>query len=100
MFDKDLAPKKLFFVILGFLIPMLAARASRRVVGKSYEMLTHEEVPKNPADSSVGWKNALVWAVLSGAIAGVSRMGSRRLLSETIIPSEGDDMDGEMDDLG
>lgn len=99
MRTQDTLSKKLFFIALGFLIPMIAARASRCVAGKGYEMLTHEEVPRNPVNASVQWKNALIWAILSGALAGVTRMSSRRLLSGTIIPAKGDDMEDAVEDV-
>lgn len=96
---KKTDPKSLFFIAIGFLLPMLAAKASRGIAGKSYKLITHDDAPRNPAHSSVGWKNALLWAVLSGALAGVTRLSTRRLLSETVIPSEGDDMDEELEEL-
>ncbi len=96
---KKTDPKSLFFIALGFLLPMLAAKASRTVAGKGYKLITHDDAPRNPADSSVAWKEALLWAVLSGALAGVTRLSTRRLLSETVIPSEGDDMDEEIEEI-
>ncbi len=99
MLGHDLSPKKLGLIALGFVIPMIAARTTRRVAGKGYELLTNSEVPRNPAGKDTGWKEALIWAMLSGAIAGVSRMSARRFLSETGIPSEGDDMDEEVEDI-
>lgn len=91
--------KSIFLIGLGFLIPMLAAKAARSVAGKSYKAITHGDAPENPADPSVAWREALIWAAISGVVGGVARMSARRLLGETIIPSEGDDMDEELEDL-
>ena len=78
---------------------MLAARASRMAVGGGYKLLTNSEPPKNPANPEVEWKDALIWAAISGLVGGMSRLSARRWLAETIIPTEGDDMDEEMDEL-
>lgn len=97
MFKKD--PKSLVFIALGFLLPALAARATRTLAGGGFRLLTNQDAPKNPAHHSTGWKDALLWAVISGAIGGVTRLSTRRLLSETVIPAEGDDMDREIRDI-
>ena len=96
---KQTDPKSLFFIALGFLLPMLAAKASRTVAGKGYKLITHDDAPRNPAHSSVVWRDALLWAVISGAVGGVARLSTRRWLSETVIPAEGDDMDEEIEEL-
>ncbi len=72
---------------------MIAAKASRKVVGSGYKLLTNNEPPKNPANPQVQWKEALIWAAVSGLVGGMSRLTARRWLAETIIPTEGDDME-------
>lgn len=37
-----------------------------------------EDPPLNPADRRVDWREAMLWAVLSGLGAGIMRMLSRR----------------------
>lgn len=92
-------PKSIFLIGLGFLVPMLAARAARSVAGKGYKLIKREEAPRNPADPNVEWRDALIWAAISGIVGGVARMSSRRLLGETVIPAKGDDMDEELEDF-
>lgn len=96
---KKLDSKSLFLVGLGFLVPMLAARAARTLVGGGYRLITNEDPPKNPANPEVGWKDALIWAAVSGVVGGMSRLAARRWLAETFIPAEGDDMDEELEEI-
>ncbi len=91
--------KSILLIGLGFLVPMLAAKAARSVAGKSYKLIRNREAPSNPADPDVEWRDALVWAAISGIVGGVARMSSRRLLGETSVPAKGDDMDEEIEDL-
>ncbi len=91
--------KQLIVVGLGFLVPMLAARLTRSVAGKGYKLITKVDPPKNPANPDVEWKDALVWAAISGLIGGMSRLTARRWLAETTIPTEGDDMDEEIEKI-
>lgn len=96
---KTPVPKSIFLIGMGLLVPMLAARAARSVAGKGYKAIRGEDAPRNPADPDVEWREALIWAAVSGIVGGVARMSSRRLLGETVIPARGDDMDDELDDL-
>jgi len=91
--------KSLTLIGAGLLLPMLAARGSRFLVGKSYTLLTDEEVPRNPAHPETAWREALIWAAVSGLVGGIATLTVRRLLAETMIPAEGDDMDHEIDKL-
>ncbi len=78
---------------------MLAARGTRYLVGRSYTLLTDEEVPRNPAHPEVAWRDALIWAAVSGLLGGIATLTVRRLLAETMVPAEGDDMDQELEKL-
>lgn len=91
--------KSLALIGLGFLLPALAARATRSLAGRGYKLITHRDAPKNPANPEVEWKEALIWAAISGVIGGMSRLAARRWLAETFIPTEGDDMEEKVEDL-
>lgn len=94
-------PKSNSLVLIGagFLLPMIAARATRSLVGRGYTLITDEEVPKNPANSDVVWRDALIWAAVSGLIGGITKLTIRRLLAESMIPAEGDDMDEAVEEI-
>jgi len=77
----------------GLVLPMMAARASRKVAGLGYRALTDREPPKNPAARDVDWNDAIVWTVVTGAIGGLARLAVRRALAPTDVPAEGYDFD-------
>jgi hypothetical protein len=82
------SPATLTLSAAGMLIPALAAVAARKIAGRGYHFVTRAEAPKNPADPGVGWREAILWTLLSGAIGGLARLAVRRWLVETPIPSE------------
>jgi len=91
--------KSLVLIGAGLLLPMLAARGTRFLVGRGYTLITDEEVPLNPAHPEVAWREALIWAAVSGLVGGLATLTVWRLLAETMIPAEGDDMDEKLDQL-
>jgi len=84
-------------VAAGVLVPMVAARAARKVVGKGYEGITGEDAPYNPADPSVRWKDALVFTAATGVVGGVAKLLVNRMLAETAVPAKGLDLEDEME---
>ncbi|MEP2776917.1 MAG: DUF4235 domain-containing protein [Luteolibacter sp.] len=96
---KSSQQKSLFLVGVGLLVPMLAARLTRKAAIKSYEFITHEEAPQNPGNPAISWKEALVWAAVTGLIGGLTRVTTLRLLSDTVIPAAGDDLEDEIEDI-
>lgn len=78
---------------LGIVLPIAAAKLSRSLIGTGYQTIARREPPRNPASPEVEWKDAIVWSVLTGAAAGVTRLATRRALAPSVIPSEGYDMD-------
>ena len=91
--------KSLVLVAVGILVPMIAARGARAVTGKGYSLLTSEDPPRNPASPEVEWKDAIVWTIVSGIVGGLARLAVRRALAESALPTEGDDMDDEMENV-
>lgn len=91
--------RSLTLIGLGFLLPAVAARTARYITGRGYKLITHRDAPRNPANPDVPWKDALAWAAVSGVIGGMARVCARRWLAETVIPTEGDDMDEKVDNL-
>ena len=89
----------LLLTTAGFVLPALASRASRDLSRAGYQFLTKSPAPRNPASPEVRWSEALLWAAAAGAIGGLARLTARRLLAETDIPTEGDDMDEALIEL-
>ena len=55
-----------------------AAMAGRKAANAIWKKSSSIDPPVNPADRSIDWKVALLWAVFAGVLAGVSRMIGRR----------------------
>ncbi|ABS05701.1 hypothetical protein FHR75_003416 [Kineococcus radiotolerans] len=53
---------------------ILATAVASRVTKKAWVAVTKSPPPDNPEDPDVAWKEALVWALASGAIIGVTRL--------------------------
>lgn len=55
-----------------------AAILVRWSLKESWRRVKNSEPPLNPASSSVPWRDALTWAVVTGAAAGLARVLARR----------------------
>ncbi|WP_432545263.1 DUF4235 domain-containing protein [Kineococcus sp. SYSU DK004] len=53
---------------------VLAAALASRVTKKAWVSVTGSPPPDNPEDPDVAWKDAVVWALASGAIIGLTRL--------------------------
>lgn len=56
----------------------LAAIAIRNLLETGWEVVKHDEPPKNPAARSVDWGDALAWSIATGVAMGVGRMLAQR----------------------
>ncbi|MFC5051923.1 DUF4235 domain-containing protein [Rubritalea spongiae] len=92
--------KNLALIIAGVAIPLIASRATKRIIGSGYRALSDREPPKNPASPTTAWKDALAWSILTGAAGGVSRLIMRKILAHTSIPTEGYDHENQEKALG
>ena len=57
---------------------LLGAVAIRKLMEKSWVNIAKEDPPKNPEDREVTWKKAIIWAVCTGAIVGLTKLVVRR----------------------
>jgi hypothetical protein len=65
-------------------LPALADRSTRRLAAMGFRQWTGRQPPRNPAKLTVSWKNAILWTALAGAIGGVARMASRKVLANQL----------------
>ena len=84
---------------LGFVLPAIAARATRSAAGAGYHAITHSDPPKNPAHPDVAWREAIIWTLVSGMIGGMTRLLVRRAMAGTSVPAEGYDFEAEAERL-
>jgi len=74
--------------LIGLAVPALVDRVVRRAAGKGFTAWTGTPPPRNPATIGVSWGQALAWTAVAGALGGISRMASRKLLAEHGLPTE------------
>jgi hypothetical protein len=53
---------------------ILATAVAGRVTKKVWVAVTKSPPPDNPEDPDVAWKEAVVWALASGAVIGLTRL--------------------------
>jgi len=52
---------------------------TKPLLERAWRIAFQTEPPGNPADQDVTWRDALMWALLSGALVGVIRLIAQRL---------------------
>lgn len=85
---KHFTPRNLLLAGVALAAPAIADRVIRNVAGKGYLAWTGEDPPRNPATPGVTWKEAIIWTALAGALGGVARMASRKVLTRAGLPAE------------
>ncbi|HET6951014.1 MAG TPA: DUF4235 domain-containing protein [Acidimicrobiales bacterium] len=56
-----------------------AVMLTRPLVARGWRLAFGSEPPGNPAHQDVAWRDALLWAVVTGALVGVIRLVAQRL---------------------
>lgn len=65
-------------------LPALADRSTRRLAASGFRSMTGRPPPRNPAVPMVSWKHAILWTALAGALGGIARMASRKVLANRL----------------
>jgi hypothetical protein len=81
-FDILTQKEQIVWEVLGFCAALLGGHLTRHGIKNGWRLLRHEEPPQNPARGDVGWRDALILGVVTGALAGLMRILSRRLAAE------------------
>lgn len=69
---------------LALALPALADRSTRRLAAMGFTQWTGRQPPRNPAVPTVSWKHAILWTALAGAMGGIARMASRKVLANRL----------------
>lgn len=64
--------------IIAYGAAIAATFLVRRALSLTWQATLNRDPPKNPASHAVAWKDALLWGAISGAVVGMTRIGSRR----------------------
>ncbi|MCW1926415.1 DUF4235 domain-containing protein [Luteolibacter arcticus] len=82
------SPRHLLLAGMALALPALADRAARRLAARGYMRWTGVRPPRNPATLGVTWSQAILWTAVAGALGGVARMASRRILAPALPVEE------------
>lgn len=52
--------------------------ATTHLLGFAWRKATGHEVPDNPGDDDIPWREALLWGAVSGAVVGLGKVAARR----------------------
>lgn len=77
------------FRLLGLGAAIGAGMTARAALKASWTAVTKRDPPLNPASRDTAWKEALIWALLTGATVGVARLAARRLTAEGWVKMTG-----------
>lgn len=66
-----------------------AALVARKLTDSTWKVVTGGDSPQNPEDPDIAFKEALAFAVVSGAIIGLSRMLANRASAQVYRKSTG-----------
>lgn len=75
--------------VLGGLSAVLAGMAARKLMVKGWRMSTGANPPANPAAPGTQWREAVPYAIASGALMGLARMVATRKAADYYRKSTG-----------
>ncbi len=64
--------------VVGTGSAVLAATAAQKVLSMAWRAATGDDPPTIPEDPDTEWKDAVAWALLSGAVIGLARLFATR----------------------
>jgi hypothetical protein len=67
-----------------------AVIATKPLVERAWRAAFHSEPPGNPAHQDVAWRDAILWALITGALVGVIRLVAQRLAAGAWQKATGD----------
>lgn len=70
--------EKVLWKLVGILTGLLAARAARSVLDKTWSKARGTEPPRNPAAPGTTWGEAATWAAASGIALALARLAAAK----------------------
>lgn len=77
------------FKLLGTVAAMGAGLIARQVVTRGWRLVMATDPPDNPEDPDTEWREAVTWAVASGAVISVARLFATRKATQYYATSTG-----------
>ena len=76
--------------IIGTASAVFAAAAAHKGLAAAWKLVTGDDPPTIPEDPETSFREALAWAVLSGAVIGVVRLAATRRAAHYYMRSTGE----------
>ena len=77
------------WTVFSLVAALGAAAVARKTLDKSWKVATGKKPPENPADPDVEIREAVAWAVVTGAFIAVARMLAQRKAASYYTKSTG-----------
>jgi len=71
--------KKHSWSLLSTLVAVGTSMLLKKSMEKGWEKTTKKKAPKTPTESNVDWKEAIVWAVISGLLVSVAKLATTKI---------------------
>jgi hypothetical protein len=88
--DQEDGVGPLAWRVIGTGSAVLAAAAAQKGLSAAWRLATGDDPPTVPEDPDTGWREAVAWAVLSGAVIGVARLMATRRAAQYYMRSTGE----------
>jgi hypothetical protein len=76
--------------VIGTGSAVLAAAAAQKGLSAAWRLATGDDPPTIPEDPETSWREAVAWAVVSGAVIGVARLVATRRAAHYYMRSTGE----------
>jgi Protein of unknown function (DUF4235) len=76
--------------IIGTSSAVIAAGAAHRGLSAAWRLATGDDPPTIPEDEETSWGEAILWAVLSGAVLGLARLVATRGAAHYYVRTTGE----------
>jgi hypothetical protein len=88
--DQEDGVGPLAWRVIGTGSAVLAAAAAQKGLTAAWRLATGDDPPTVPEDPDTSWREAVAWAVLSGAVIGVARLMATRRAAQYYMRSTGE----------
>src|SRR3954463_2414167 len=88
--DQEDGVVSLAWKIIGTASAVLAATAAHKGLSAAWRLATGDDPPTIPEDPDTSYREAVAWAVVSGAVVGVARLVATRHAAHYYMRSTGE----------
>ena len=74
MIERVKLISKLIYRVLTMLLAIPISKAIKKLIAQAWTAARPQDPPKDPKKADVGWTDAIIWAVISGAGAALGKL--------------------------